>query len=178
MRNLDKPGLPAYSGPTQGWFAYIHHEHQVEWSYDIRKRVAYILSNKPVHEQPIRLACLTHIPTERLPVAYQTAWQAYETAEQTYQTAEQAYETAEQACQTAARAYQTAEQAYETAGRAYQTAEQACQTAGRAYQTAGLAYETARRASETAIVSLVAELVPDAPWDGQQLHFPLPTEGH
>ena len=89
--NSDKPGLPDYTGPQQGWFAYIHHEQRLEWSDNIQERVAYIVMEKPAHEQAIRLACLTHIPTAQVPVAYDTARQAYATARQAQDTARQAY---------------------------------------------------------------------------------------
>ena len=82
--NSDKPGLPDYTGPQQGWFAYIHHEQRLEWSDNIQERVAYIVMEKPAHEQAIRLACLTHIPTAQVPVAYATARRAYATAWQAY----------------------------------------------------------------------------------------------
>ena len=92
--NSDKPGLPDYTGPVRGWFAYIHHEMQLEWSDNIQERVAYIVMEKPANEQAIRLACLTHIPTAQVPVAYATARQAYATAGQAYDTAWRAYDTA------------------------------------------------------------------------------------
>ena len=155
--NSDKPGLPDYTGPQQGWFAYIHHEQRLEWSDNIQERVAYIVMEKPAHEQAIRLACLTHIPTAQVPVAYATARQAYATAGQ---------------------AQDTARQAYATAGQAIDAAGQAYGTAWRAYDAAGRAINTARQAYAADIAALVSELVPDAPWNGHELVFPPEQKEH
>ena len=100
MINSHKPGLPDYTGPTHGWFAYIHHDIQLEWSNNILEQVAEIVAQTPATEQAIRLACLTHIPHRHIPVACEMAWHACQTAghtQEAYETARQAYETAAQA---------------------------------------------------------------------------------
>ena len=88
--NLAKPGLPDYTGPSQGWFAYIHHDRQLEWSDNILERVAYIVAKKPAHEQAIRMACLTHIPPEYVPAALNRAQRALNRAQQACTTARRA----------------------------------------------------------------------------------------
>jgi hypothetical protein len=148
--NSDKPGLPDYTGPSQGWFAYIHHEQQLEWSHQISERVSDVVANKPAHEQPIRLACLTHIPTARVPGTYHAARHTYDTAQQAYHAAVRAYHDTGRTGR-GAQAYNTARQVYDTARQAYYAAVQAY---------------------DTEIAALVAELVPDAPWNGHALVFP------
>jgi hypothetical protein len=112
--NTTKPGQPDYTGPVRGWFCYIHHEIPLEWSEDIRERVQYIHTHKPATEHAMRFACLTAVPTERVPVPLHAARAAYDAAWDAY---------------------------------------------------------------EDEIHALVAELVPDAPWNGRELVFPrmVPT---
>ena len=55
------PGLPDYTGPTSGVFFAVHHEGLCERSSNVMKRVDYILSKKPAHEQSIRLANLMYL---------------------------------------------------------------------------------------------------------------------
>ena len=45
-----------YRGPTSGWFSLLHHaDDLVEWSDNVMERVHYIVSEKPLKEQAIRL---------------------------------------------------------------------------------------------------------------------------
>ena len=45
-----------YRGLTSGWFSLLHHaDNLVEWSNNVMERVQYIVSDKPAHEQAIRL---------------------------------------------------------------------------------------------------------------------------
>ena len=49
------PGRDSYTGPTTGWFAFLHHEKLFEESHDMMERVAYVKSKKPKREVWIRL---------------------------------------------------------------------------------------------------------------------------
>ena len=55
------PGLPDYVGPSQGFFAFVHHDKLVEWSDDIQERIDYIKKAKPTHEQEVRLSHLLYL---------------------------------------------------------------------------------------------------------------------
>lgn len=45
-----------YEGPFSGYFSLLHHYCSLaEWSYNVMERVRYIVTDKPEHEQDIRL---------------------------------------------------------------------------------------------------------------------------
>ena len=135
-KNTTHPLKPNYTGPTQGWFVFIHHGVILEYSADILERVSCVKSDKPAHEQVARAKALQVVATKFITKQLQTTRQAWDTARQACDTARQIKNTARQA-------YDTAEQAYNTARQAYDTAEQAYNTAWQAYNTAEQAYDTA-----------------------------------
>lgn len=49
------PGRPNYTGPTQGWFGFLHHEQLYEWSDDVNERIEHVRREKPKNEWAIRL---------------------------------------------------------------------------------------------------------------------------
>lgn len=50
------PGLPNYTGPQRGYFAFVHHAQLFEHtSEDIKNRIEYVKDRKPTNEQGIRL---------------------------------------------------------------------------------------------------------------------------
>ena len=61
--NILFPGLPNYTGPVTGWFSLLHHSWElVERSDDdVMERIRYIKSNKPAHEQEIRLRHIVYL---------------------------------------------------------------------------------------------------------------------
>ena len=120
--NLTHPLLPDYTGPTEGWFTFLHHKQPVEYSANVIERRDYVLAHKPSSEQRIRGLACQFLSVEHIPAYLATAWQAYATAWQAYDTARQALDTARQALDTAWQAYDTARQAYDTARQAYDTA--------------------------------------------------------
>lgn len=73
-------GRPNYTGPDEGWGGYVHHDQQVEYCWSFQKRITMIQRDKPVHEQAVRLACLTYLGPA--PLEVEQAGQAYEQAAQ------------------------------------------------------------------------------------------------
>ena len=55
VRNTLFPGRPNYTGPTKGWFGFLHHEQLCEQSHDVNKRIHYVKREKPKNEVAIRL---------------------------------------------------------------------------------------------------------------------------
>jgi hypothetical protein len=49
------PGLPRYMGPVAGWFALLHHDTLVEFSWNVIERVTYVEENKPTNQIGLRL---------------------------------------------------------------------------------------------------------------------------
>ena len=49
------PGRYNYTGPTKGWFAFLHHEQLCEESHDVNERLDYVKREKPKNEVAIRL---------------------------------------------------------------------------------------------------------------------------
>jgi hypothetical protein len=145
-KNITHPLKPNYTGPTKGWFIFIHHDTILEYSGDILDRVAYVRTDKPAHEQAARTEALQFVNPKFITTQLDPARRAYATARHAYDTAKQAYATAKQAYAAARHAYETAGHAYHDTRHAYGTAWQACITAKQAYDTAGHAYHDARHA--------------------------------
>ncbi len=101
MSNTNKPGLSEYTGPNEGWAFWVHHEQMLEYCTDFKGRIAYILNEKPQHEQATRLAALTYLTPDELPSALDTARTALDTARTALDTARTAYDTARTALDTA-----------------------------------------------------------------------------
>ena len=55
VKNTLFPGRPNYTGPTKGWFGFLHHEQLCEQSHDVNKRIHYVKREKPKNEVAIRL---------------------------------------------------------------------------------------------------------------------------
>ena len=55
VKNTLFPGRSNYTGPTRGWFAFLHHDKLFEWSHDIYERIGYVKRQKPKNEVAIRL---------------------------------------------------------------------------------------------------------------------------
>jgi hypothetical protein len=54
-KNTLFPGRYNYTGPTKGWFAFLHHEQLCEESHDVNERLDYVKRQKPKNEVAIRL---------------------------------------------------------------------------------------------------------------------------
>ena len=74
------PGQPDYVGPDSGLACWVHHEQPIEYCTSFTERLAYIRAKKPAHEQAVRLAALTCLPLDRLPVDLIQAWTAFDQA--------------------------------------------------------------------------------------------------
>jgi hypothetical protein len=55
IENTLFPGRDNYTGPTKGWFAFLHHEQLCEESHDVNERLDYVKREKPKNEVVIRL---------------------------------------------------------------------------------------------------------------------------
>ena len=55
VKNTLFPGRPNYTGPTKGWFGFLHHEQLCEQSHDVNERIRYVKREKPKNEVAIRL---------------------------------------------------------------------------------------------------------------------------
>jgi hypothetical protein len=55
IENTLFPGRYNYTGPTKGWFAFLHHEQMYEETYDVNERIDYVKRRKPKNEVAIRL---------------------------------------------------------------------------------------------------------------------------
>ena len=113
---MTKSETPWYAGtqlpaetPTAGWFTCLHHEGPpIEWSHDVRERIAYIHSDKPAGEIPTRLHHIAHVHEGRVPPAYDEAWKAHVEAWKAYVEARKAYDEAWKAYDEAWKAYDEA----------------------------------------------------------------------
>jgi hypothetical protein len=55
IENTLFPGRYNYTGPTKGWFGFLHHEQLCEESHDVNERIDYVKRKKPKNEVAIRL---------------------------------------------------------------------------------------------------------------------------
>ena len=55
IENTLFPGRYNYTGPTKGWFGFLHHEQLCEESHDVNERIDYVKRRKPKNEVAIRL---------------------------------------------------------------------------------------------------------------------------
>lgn len=72
--------------PITGLAWHLHHEVLIEWCSDYAGRIAYIKTDKPPHEQPLRLR-LFQMVKGPLPAEYAAAVAKYATAEAKYAAA-------------------------------------------------------------------------------------------
>ena len=83
------PGLPAYTGPTVGYFTLLHHEGPlIEWSDNVMERVKYIEERKDANERPIRLRHIVYLPVEMIPKTLQKAYAEWQKADTERQKAD------------------------------------------------------------------------------------------
>lgn len=108
MTNTLYPGQPDYTGPGSGWACWVHHEIPIEYCHSFTERIAYILADKPAHEQAVRLAALTCLPLDRMPHAYNQAKTAHDQAKTAYDQARTAYDQARTALDQARTDYDQA----------------------------------------------------------------------
>jgi len=133
--------------PRSGWFAFVHHDIPIEYSWDIDERIRVIQDEKPAHERATRLGCLTYLPEEVIP----------------------------ETLRRLGRDHGEAGQAYGEAWRAWGEAARACGEARWAYDEKGQAYEEARRAEwPDGGLSIALAYVPNAPWDHELLALRFP----
>ena len=68
------PGRPNYTGPTKGYFAFLHHTVLFEKSHDVMERVDYVQRKKAANEVETRLHNMIYLPfmTGTLDADYRT----------------------------------------------------------------------------------------------------------
>jgi hypothetical protein len=67
--NILFPGKKNYTGPTAGWFFFVHHRGPIlEYSKNIMERVRFIRKHKVKSEIPVRLNHLVHCKVYYRPV--------------------------------------------------------------------------------------------------------------
>ena len=74
IENTLFPGRYNYTGPTKGWFGFLHHEQLCEESHDVNERIDYVKREKPKNEVAIRLHNMIYLggceaTTKRAPLA-------------------------------------------------------------------------------------------------------------
>ena len=91
MTNHTHPILPDYTGPTEGWFTFLHHDQVIEYSRNVLERRDYVLREKPGHEQTVRAQACQVVPPDQITPALITALVAYNQARVAYNQALAAY---------------------------------------------------------------------------------------
>lgn len=141
--------------PKARWCWHFHHDRLVEVATEpIRRRRAYIRSQKPSSEVPIRLRLLRPV-RGKLPAALTKAWDAYVRATDAAHQTWVAYLTAKN------------EEPWDT----FIAARSAHTTTRDASIAAHEAYEKALRRSTGKIETLHRLECPNCPWDGRSI-FP------
>ena len=135
--------------PRSGFFAFVHHDIPLEYSWDIDERIRVIETRKPPNERATRLRCLTYAPDFKVPAGLHWARRAYDEAGRAHNEAQ--------------RVYNETWRAHDEARRVYNEAERAYNEARRVYNEAGYAPDC---------LELALNLVPDAPWANGTLVFP------
>ena len=160
-----------------GFFWHIHHEVLLEWSNDIRERIAYIKDFKPVDQVEIRLRLMQPVKGE-LPTAVVEAHKVFDEAEKAYNEAQRAYYEAIKVHVEAGKAYAAAKvcnnkalEANNEAFKAYYEALKAYNEAAKAYNEAWDVHAEALIANAAAIEKLHRKECLDCPWDGKTI-FP------
>lgn len=100
------PLKPNYTGPTKGWFAWVHHGTILEWSDNIIERTDYVHKNKPEHEMGARIEHMVHVPDRLIPKYFKEARAKWREADaKLYEAAAKLYEAAAKREEAAAKAY-------------------------------------------------------------------------
>ena len=147
------PGRPNYTGPTEGIFGLVHHDTLAEPSADIMERVKYIRKKKHSSEIKTRLHCLVWLPPQRLS---STLWKVHMTEREAYKAKQEGYGV-----------WQKIGLSSEDRTEAYQ----AWRETDIIWQKTVIAWQKVYRASTPEIWALIQELVPDCPWNGEELVF-------
>ena len=122
MKNTIYPLKPNYTGPTKGWFAWLHHDTVLEWSDNVIERTDYVFKNKPKHEMKARTEHMIVIPDEFIPKFLEKAWEAWEKARG---EAWEAGEKARGAREAEEKAWEAREEALDKAWEARENAQEA-----------------------------------------------------
>ena len=77
VKNTLFPGRPNYTGPTKGWFGFLHHEQLCEQSHDVNERIHYVKHEKPKNEVAIRLHNMIYLGGCEATTKFDTLYAAY-----------------------------------------------------------------------------------------------------
>ena len=141
-RNTLFPGRPNYTGPTKGWFGFLHHEQLCEQSHDVNKRIRYVKREKPKNEVAIRLHNMIYLGGCEATTKFDTLYADYKMAKlalyATYRAKRDALYTTYEAKHDALYA----------------------------------AYTVKRDALDAEILAYIKSNIPDCAWNGKTLVFP------
>ena len=79
------PLKPNYKGKTKGWFVWLHHDTILEWSDNVKERIAYVRKQKPKNEQKVRAKHMIAVPDEMIPKYLKDANQKWRDADQKWE---------------------------------------------------------------------------------------------
>ena len=77
VKNTLFPGRPNYTGPTKGWFGFLHHEQLCEQSHDVNERIHYVKREKPKNEVAIRLHNMIYLGGCEVTTKFDTLYADY-----------------------------------------------------------------------------------------------------
>ena len=138
------PALPDYDGPTSGVFSCVHHNILAEFSWNILERLLVIDRDKPESERATRKSSIVYLDPTGQP------WgQAF------------------RECVAARDKYAAARAKYGVAAMA------TCDAAAAKYAFAAAAVDAAAAKYASQIEAQIRALIPDLPWDGKRLVFPI-----
>ena len=140
---------------------HVHHEIFLEPCYGYDERAKYIRTEKPSHEQALRLR-LFKVVKGQLPQEVVEAGKPFGKAGKTFDEAGKAYREAEKTFNEAGKAYFKAEKAFNKAGKAYFKAR-------KAYDEAEKAYREVLSNHRDEIEALHKDECFDCPWDGETI---------
>jgi len=118
------PLKPNYKGKTKGFFAWLHHDHILEWSHNVRERTVYVQENKPNDEMKTRAEHMIAIPDELIPKYSVEALQKWKEAHHKWDEALQKREEADQKWKEARQKWKEALQKLEKADQKWDEADQ------------------------------------------------------
>ena len=164
VKNTLFPGRPNYTGPTKGWFGFLHHERLCEQSHDVNERIHYVKREKPKNEVAIRLHNMIYLGGCEATTKFDTLYADYKIKRVMMDGAYMVDRDALYATYTAKDADYTT----------YKMAKlDALYATYRAKRDALYAtYRAKRDALDAEILAYIKSNIPDCAWNGKKLVFP------
>ena len=152
-RNTLFPGRPYYTGPTKGWFGFLHHELLWEQSHNVNDRIHYVMREKPENEVAIRLHNMIYLGGCEATTKFDTLYADYIVKRDTLYAD-----------------YIVKRDAPDAAYKAKLAPLEAAYTSSRDALYA--AYIVKRVALDAEILAYIKSNIPDCAWNGKTLVFP------